>query len=178
MPAPRLVCILGAECTGKTTLARGLSAHFSGLWVPEILREFCDTHGRTPRCDEQQLILQTQLAREDEALAKARREGITHVFCDTCSLITALYSDFYFSDSSLLEPAHVLHRRYALTLLLAPDLPWQADGTQRDGVAVQSAVHARVLQALQTGPYPCVTVSGQGSRRAQIAVEAVNRLSA
>lgn len=169
---------MGAECTGKTTLAQNLAGHFSGLWVPEVLREFCDTHGRTPRREEQLLILQTQLAREDEALTKARREAIPQVFCDTCPLLTAIYSDYYFSDPSLLAPAHALHTRYALTLLLAPDLPWMADGAQRDGVAVQSAIHTRLLHALRVGCHPCMEVSGQSAHRVQAAVAAVNMLTA
>jgi nicotinamide riboside kinase len=175
--APILVCIVGAECTGKTTLAQTLAGHFSALWVPEVLREFCDTHGRTPRMDEQLHILQAQLVREEEALVKARREAITHVFCDTCPLLTALYSDYYFSDPSLLEPAHALHTRYALTLLLAPDLPWVADGAQRDGVAVQGAIHTRLLHEFQALRFPYVGVSGQGSHRVQTAVAAVNSLT-
>ena len=173
--APWLICILGAECTGKTTLALNLAEQFSGLWVPEVLREFCDTHGRTPRCDEQQTIVQSQLARENAALTKARREGLTHVFCGTCPLLTALYSEYYFSDSSLLAQGNDLHTRYALTLLLAPDLPWVADGAQRDGVTVQAAIHARLLHELQAGRHPCHQVSGQGVGRLQTAIDAVHR---
>src|ERR1035437_2749974 len=45
MKAARLICIIGAECTGKTTLARALAEHFDCPWVPEYLRDFCDAHG-------------------------------------------------------------------------------------------------------------------------------------
>ena len=45
---PQLICLLGAECTGKTTLTQALAAHYGALWVPEYLRVFCDQHGRTP----------------------------------------------------------------------------------------------------------------------------------
>ena len=38
MKAAKLICIIGAECTGKTTLARALAAHFACPWVPEHLR--------------------------------------------------------------------------------------------------------------------------------------------
>jgi nicotinamide riboside kinase len=110
-------------------------------------------------------------------MAQACRDGCALVFCDTCPLLTALYSDYYFSDPSLLEPAHALHTRYALTLLLAPDLPWVADGAQRDGVAVQSAIHARLLREFQALRFPYVGVSGQGSHRVQTAVAAVNSLT-
>lgn len=178
MAAPQLVCLLGAECTGKTTLAQGLARHFSAFWVPEVLRAFCDTHGRTPKRDEQLAILRSQQAREDEAITQAQLAGCAYVFCDTSALLTALYSDFYFSDTSLLELAHALHTRYALTLLLAPDLPWVADGAQRDGIEVQGAIHTRLLHELQSQRFPYIEVSGQGAQRIQTAVEAVNTLTA
>ena len=69
---PKLICILGAESTGKTTLARQLAVHFDCPWVPEYLRAFCDERGRTPYRDEQALILETQHVHELVAAAKAR----------------------------------------------------------------------------------------------------------
>ena len=53
MKQPVRVCLMGAECTGKSTLAQALAAHFGGLWVPEYLRAFCDRQGRTPTIDTQ-----------------------------------------------------------------------------------------------------------------------------
>ena len=60
MTGPSLICIIGAESTGKTTLARALANQFDCPWVPEYLREFCDAQRRTPTRDEQALILETQ----------------------------------------------------------------------------------------------------------------------
>ena len=54
-----VIAVLGAESTGKTTLARSLAdelARRTGLraaWVPETLREWCDRTGRTPAAHEQ-----------------------------------------------------------------------------------------------------------------------------
>lgn len=52
------VALLGAESTGKTTLAHRLREVLAAeghrvAVVAEYLREFCDTHGRTPRPEEQ-----------------------------------------------------------------------------------------------------------------------------
>jgi hypothetical protein len=49
-----VVAVLGAESTGKTTLAvelgRTLTARGRKVGVvPEVLREFCEREGRTPR---------------------------------------------------------------------------------------------------------------------------------
>lgn len=155
-PQPRLVCLIGAECTGKTTLARALAERLSGLWVPEYLRSFTDRHARTPRQDEQVHILQEQVRQEQAALERARQEGLDWVFCDTSPLLTAIYSDCVFGDRSLYPEARKLQGRYALTLLLEPTIAWVADGLQRDGVEARQRVHERIVRELASGNWPYV----------------------
>lgn len=169
---PLLGCLLGAECTGKTTLAQALTAHFSGLYVGECLRDFCDAHARPPKASEQAGLIDAQLAREEAALALAAQSGQRWVFCDTAPLLTAVYSDYYFDDRSLYARALALHRRYALTLLLAPDLPWVSDGLQRDGALVRQQVHV-LLQTALAVVSPVKVIAGQGAVRMQCAVAAV-----
>lgn len=175
--SPQLICLLGAECTGKTTLAQALAAHYGGLWVPEYLRTFCDQKGRAPERDEQVSIMRAQFDQEEQTAAKARATGVGYVFCDSTPLLTAVYSAFYFSDSSLFECARALHARYVLTLLLQPDLPWQPDGLQRDGDAVRARVHTRLQRALQAMHVSPIDVAGRGDARLQAAIEAVETLS-
>jgi len=174
---PQLICLIGAECTGKTTLASALAAHFSGLWVPEHLRAFCDLQGRTPKAEEQVSIMRAQFEQEEQVAALARQAGRAYVICDGAPLLTAIYSDFYFADASLFECAHALHTRYALTLFLQPDMPWVADGLQRDGDPVRAAVHARLRHEIHALRYPCIEVAGSGARRLQAAILAVETLT-
>ena len=173
MPKPPLICLIGAECTGKSTLAQALADHFSGLWVPEQLRAFCALHGRTPLASEQVLIMRAQFEQEERTAARAGQTGRPYVFCDSPPLLTAIYSDFHFADRSLFEQAQAWHRRYALTLFLQPDLPWEPDGLLRDGACVRGAIHIRVRQALEALRCPCVEVSGSGEGRLQAAIDAI-----
>lgn len=172
---PRLVCLAGAECTGKTTLAQALSAHFRGLalWVPEYLRIFCERQGRTPERHEQPHILQEQVRLEQQALESARRLGLAWVFCDTAPLLTAIYSDCLFDDAKLYAQARTLHGRYALTLVLEPDIPWVADGILRDGAQARAVVHARLVQSLAAWGVPYTRIGGQGELRQLAAIEAL-----
>ena len=101
MFTPQLVGLLGAECTGKTALARALALHFGGLWVPEYLRLFCRQHGRPPHVDEQALVMRRQFEQEEFTLVQARQLGCDYVFCDTTPLQTAIYSEFYFADTAM-----------------------------------------------------------------------------
>lgn len=168
----RLVALLGAECTGKSTLAEALAAKFNAGLVTEYLREWCDSHGRTPLQHEQADIAAEQAARIE---ALARRHDL--VFCDTTPLITALCSEHYFSDDSLTADALAFQRRCDLTLLCAPDLPWQADGIQRDGPEVRERFHARLKAALTGAALAWVDIQGGEAARLQRALEAVNGLA-
>jgi len=87
------IALLGAESTGKSTLAQALAARYGTLWVPEYLREFVDVHARVPREDDQAGIARTQRAREDALARDAHARD--YLFCDTTPLMTAVYSRIY-----------------------------------------------------------------------------------
>jgi nicotinamide riboside kinase len=136
-----------------------------GLWVPEYLRRFTDANGRPPLQHEQVDILHEQVRQETAALDSAREQACPWVFCDTTPLLTAIYSDHVFGDESLYPLAQGLHARYALTLLLEPDIPWVADGLQREGPQQRAAVHSRIEQALTTWQFPNVRIAGTHTQR-------------
>jgi len=170
-----VVALLGAESTGKTTLADSLGAVLAGRGarvrvVAEVLREFCDREGRTPRQDEQAAIAATQTRRIDDAAASAEI-----VVADTTALMIAVYSELLFGDRSLYAAAESAQRRCDLTLLTALDLPWQADGFIRDGAHVRGPVDLRVRAALARAGVAFETVSGSGDARLAAALAAVDR---
>lgn len=172
-----LIAIVGAESTGKSTLAQDLQQRLSeatGLrcaWAPELLREWCDHAGRTPRPEEQAAIAAAQAAR-CEALALSA----DLVLCDTTPLMTAVYSELLFDDHSLLDTGLAFHRRCALTLLTALDLPWVADGLQRDGAHVRAPVDAAVRRALMGAGLGWSVVAGSGAQRLEAALNAITPL--
>ena len=178
MTTTRLICILGAESTGKTTLAQALAHHFSCPWVPEYLRQFCLTEARVPRREEQVQVIEMQARWESEALAQADQMHAPFVFCDTAPLLTAIYSNYIFADTSLLPRGRSLHANYALTLLLTPDIDWVADGLQRDGEHVRAPVHRLIEQELAALALPFARISGQGPKRLAAALAAVQQCEA
>ena len=173
MGATKLISLIGAESTGKTTLAQALAKHFNSPWVPEYLRAFCESRGRTPRQDEQSLILETQFIDESVVKARAWEQHAPYVFCDTAPLLTAIYSDHIFNDQSLYARARTLHARYALTLLLAPDIAWVADGMQRDGAHVRAPITETILRELRGINAPFVRIEGEGEDRTLAAIGAL-----
>jgi len=156
--ALQCVAILGAESSGKSTLAEALAAHYQTLWVPEYLREFVDTQGRTPLETEQISIARTQLEREDLAAADERARD--YLFCDTTPLMTAVYSRYIFGRVDAPLAALAAAHRYQATLVAAPDCPWIPDGLQRVSDSVRQDIHEEVLQTLARMGIPFVLVTG------------------
>lgn len=152
------VAILGAESSGKSTLAEALAAHYQTLWVPEYLREFVDVQGRTPQESEQIGIGRTQLLREEQAAADARTQR--YLFCDTTPLMTAIYSRHIFGSADAPLAALAAAHRYDVTLVAAPDCPWIADGLQRVSDSVRQEIHREVVQSLERMAVPFLLVTG------------------
>lgn len=171
--APRTIALVGAECTGKTSLAAGLAEALGGLWLPELLREFCDREGRTPRLDEQVALMREQMSREADAMRRAAREGLAWVIVDSTPLVTALYSVMYFDDRSLLPEALAHQRDHTVTLLADIDLAWEADGILRDGPPVRARFHGLLVDTLREHRIAHATVSGRDRARLQAALRAV-----
>lgn len=170
-----VIALVGAESTGKTALSTALRDALAGegrdaVVVAESLREFCEHEGRTPTREEQPGLAAEQTRRI--AVAAERHEIVV---ADTTALMTAVYSDQVFKDVSLYASAESVHARYRTTLLTALDLPWRADGFQRDGAQVRAPVDARLRAALQRAGAPYSVVSGIGPARLTAALAAVRR---
>ncbi len=174
-----VVALVGAESTGKTVLASELARVLQGrgldaVMVPEALRAFCDRHARTPRVDEQAGIAAEQTRRIHEAAQLHRI-----VLADTTALMTAVYSEFVFGDVSLYPQALQDHTQADITLLTSLDLAWRSDGIQRDGEHVREPVDGLIRHALQGAGLAYAVVAGQGVRRIQHALAAIeHRLDA
>lgn len=175
LPAGCIIALLGAESTGKTELARALAQRLqergiATTMVGEYLREWCDREGRTPRPDEQRSIAQEQTRRIDAAAAS----GV--VVADTTALMTAVYSEQLFGDTSLHADALAAQARYAITLLTALDIPWVADAL-RDGDHAREPTDALVRAALTGARLSFAVVHGTGSERLSSAWNAINSIA-
>ena len=137
------VCLLGAESTGKTTLARTLAAEYDTVWNPEFGRPYTEI-GRDPDApwtsDEFTHIARIQCWYED-TLARSAREVI---FCDTDAFTTALFHQVYLG-----EPTHafddLLERRYDLYFVCGLEVPWKHDGV-REFEEQRHWMHERYLE--------------------------------
>ena len=180
------IAVLGAESTGKSQLAGELAGALrsqgrSVSLVGEYLREWCDVNGRTPRAEEQALIAHEQVRRV-EAADGGHPPATNHatdpiVLADTTALMTAVYSELLFNDASLHDFAIAHQRSYGITLLTGLDLPWMADGLQRDGPHTQEAADSLLRAVLGRASLAYQVVYGKGPARLENALHAIDAIT-
>ncbi len=165
------IAILGAESTGKSTLSHALAGAIHtpetpAVVVDEYLREWCLNALRTPTPSEQAAIAEEQTRRINLHTGPI-------VIADTTALMTAVYSDVLFNDSSLYPLALNDIRRFQYVLVTATDLPWVADSYLRDSPMGQQAIHLRLQEVLRANGIAYSMVYGRDVRRLQAALSIV-----
>src|SRR5262245_1528790 len=122
------VVFLGAESSGKSTLARALARRLDTEYVEEVGRTlWVAANGQLP-LDQYERICREHVALEDAAILRARR----FVFVDTNAITTQQYAFFFFGTcpDEVRAYADRCKARYAHTFLCAADIPFEQDGTR------------------------------------------------
>lgn len=172
----RRVCVLGAESSGSTTLARALAAHFETAWVPEFGRTYSEgkwtardaARWTTP---EFTFIAETQNRLEEQMARLANRLLI----CDTNSFATRLWHERYVGAMSPDVDAIAARCRCDLYVLTGIDIPFIQDGI-RDGEHIRPAMHRRFIEELNQQNVPWLLVSGTHEERLATAIPACEAL--
>ncbi|HVF66279.1 MAG TPA: AAA family ATPase [Pyrinomonadaceae bacterium] len=173
------VCIVGAESTGKTTLAAALAAHYGTVWVPEYGREYSERKlaeggGYDFRTEEFAHIAARQCETEDEAARRANRILI----CDTDAFVTSVWHRRYMKERSPeVEAIVARHRRPDLYLLTDIATPFVQDGT-RDGERVREWMHDVFIDKLRAQGRPFRRVHGTRGERLRQSVGYIEELLA
>ena len=166
--------LLGAESTGKSTLADALARSLPGFVAEEYLRDFVRDFGRLPGLADQEGIFLTQQATVATVMRAAHHAGVGWVITDPLPLMTAVYSIAYFDDDTLLDAGIADARDYDLVVWCAPDVPWEPEPGMRDGEQMRVRVHevlaTRVAPALGITP-----VTGELADRVQAVQHATRR---
>jgi NadR type nicotinamide-nucleotide adenylyltransferase len=171
----RRVCVLGAESTGKTTLADQLAAALHTDWVPEYGRTYCEEMGDPLAyvwsSEDFARIIERQHEMEDQLAGRANAVLI----CDTDAFTTCVFHDVYLASAAppkLLEQV----RRYHLYLLTDPLTPYEQDNTGLRNATARTKMHEAYASMLDQTEARHVLVSGTPQRRVGQAAEAVEQL--
>ncbi|UYZ60477.1 AAA family ATPase [Hymenobacter latericus] len=168
------VVLLGAESTGKSTLAAALGQHFGTRYVPEYGRTLWEEQQGHLAYDDLLRIAHRHRALEDEALPQARH----WLFVDTNAITTLFYSYAYYgrAEPELHTLAEASRTRYQHTFVCAPDFPFEQDGT-RAPAAAQAFHQAAVLVQLGLLGIPYIVLTGSVAERlSQVAAVLANEI--
>lgn len=168
----RRVVVTGSESTGKSSLAAALAAHHGTVWSPEYVREYVAARKEPVRAEDVEAIAKGQM-RVQDALAGRSDRLLIH---DTDLLSTALYSCHYFGDCPAWIEEEVQRRKADLYLLAGIDVPWEADGDQRDRADRRDEMHALFRDALIRRGFPFVELSGPHERRLETAIRSIDSI--
>ena len=167
------ISLTGPESAGKSTLAAQLAAHYGTAWVPEFARAYLEQQGPNYTLADLDAIARGQLAAEDAAASQATRLLV----CDTDLLVLKIWAENAFGTCPAGVLAALAQPRYALTLLLAPDLPWAPDPLREHPDPAQRWHFYNLYRAeLVSRKWPFAEIGGPPAQRlaqALAAVEAV-----
>lgn len=161
------IVLIGAESTGKSTLADALARERGLPCTTEFVRAYADGLDR-PLCEaDLDPIARGQLAEED------RHGDVPMVLHDTNLLSTLIYARHYFGVTQDWLEETFAARRYAVYLFCQPDIPWVADPGQREGPQERTRLHAIFDAELRRRQLPVVRIEGDPASRLRTALSAL-----
>lgn len=165
----RTICLHGPESTGKSSVAPRLAEHFNSECVAEFGRTYCERYGTDLTMADLVVIAQAHDLKTRAAIASGRHP----VILDTDPLMSAVWADMMFGRR---DPWFDSWDNTAdLYLLFDIDLPWEEDGTRMFGKpADRQRFFDLSRRELVRRKLPWVLINGQGSRRYQHVLEAID----
>lgn len=161
------VVFVGAESTGKSTLAEYLARVYDTVSVPEIGRFIWEEKGGKLDADDYVDIALKHRQAEDEAQARAQR----YLFVDTNALTTLLLGTQFRQvgdppPAALLDCADDCRARYAYTFVCADDIPYEEQDV-RENEAWRGRIQQLVLDDLAARGIAYTIVRGSIEERAR-----------
>jgi HTH-type transcriptional repressor of NAD biosynthesis genes len=170
------VCLVGAESTGKTTLAERLAREFDTVWVPEYGRDYTwmkldwgEDEWTTTDFDH---IAAMQWEMEERAAGVANKILI----CDTDAFATGIWHERYMGFASEIVDSTGWQSKCDLYLVSdVAGAPFVQDGI-RDGEQIRLWMHDRFVEELESRGWAYKVLSGGWEERFSQAKDAVQAL--
>jgi NadR type nicotinamide-nucleotide adenylyltransferase len=157
-PRTRRLCLIGPECTGKTTLAARAARELGVTWVPEYARQYVETHGHALTAADVEPIARGEIANLDRAVGNV-------VVLDTDLISTVVYARHYYGHCPQWIEAEARKRRADRYLLLDTGLAWSPDPARDAGGDAREALFDAFRAALDEFDAHWEIVSGNFEQR-------------
>lgn len=170
------ICVLGAESTGTTTLARAIAKHYQTFWVPEYGRMYSEAMlSADPDIaweDSDFTIIAREQQRLEDLLA-GKSSGL--LICDTNAFATRIWRRRYLGSygGNLDE---YINKPYSLYIVTSPDIPFEQDGTRDGNEHIRQEMHNWFIEELEKAGLPFVIARGQHSKRLKKATELIDQI--
>ncbi len=170
------VCLVGAESTGKTTLAATLAGHYHTAWVAEYGREYSEKKLLGDNSESWESVEFEHIAREQSRLEDvAARQANRLLICDTDAFATSIWHRRYLNRRSPVVEAIDNTRRYDLYLLTDVNIPFVRDGF-RDGEHIREWMHQLFEEELKATGRVYALVTGTPEERLSEAIRLIDPL--
>lgn len=163
------IAVMGPESTGKSSVSAFLAAYYKTVWVPEYARAYCADLDHDPDLEDEQKMLEGQLALEDQMLPLAEKL----IFCDTMYLTVKIWSEYEFNTYPEGVNDALKNREYDFFLVMNIDLPWQEDPLRNFPHLREHFMQVHLEEVASTGK-PYTIISGLNHDREMNAVYAVD----
>lgn len=173
------VCLVGAESTGKTTLANALAYHYDTLAVPEYGRTYTELwhwdakivgEDKTNWTSEEFRVIAAQQNEMEDRYARLANKVL---FLDTDSWVTAMWHERYMNENSL--EVRKLIRNHDLYILCDINTPFAEDGFRTGGDA-RDKMQESYREELFQEQLPFIEVHGSPRERMLQAITVIDLL--
>jgi len=168
------IAITGPESTGKSDLAEALGLSIPGsLVVPEAARSYLESKPSGYRYTIDDVLA---IATEQHTILGAASSHPGIVLCDTDYIVLYIWMREVFGVTDTPVATWMLEEQFVLTLLCAPDIPWEADPLRENPHDRDRLFHL-YKNELENLHRPYRIVSGLGEQRLRVALSALEQLN-
>ncbi|WP_313167197.1 ATP-binding protein [Massilia oculi] len=173
-----MIVFVGAESTGKSTLAQHLAQRLDAGFVPEIGRFIWEEKQGRLTADDYVEISERHRAAEDAAVSQASGSW---VFVDTNALTTLLLGLCFGQVTEPVPPALLRHAddcrsRYLHHFVCADDIPYEEEPGVRENAAWRTHIQRLVLEDLDRRGIDYTVLTGTLEQRAAKVMEVLSAI--
>lgn len=165
------VAITGPECSGKTTLAIALGAHFNVSWIPEFARNYLSKLERSYQQDDLDVIAQQQ----QNVINLMSKTSNNLMIVDTEMFVMKIWSEEKFGSVSTSINSILKEQNYDLYLLCKPDIPYEFDPL-RENPEDRDRLYELYKKELEKSDLHFVEIKGFEKQRVDFAIAEIESL--